>query len=209
MFKHIISLGRLCLARVIIDHLRLKFKIRMPFDGSYHSYDFMCEMLNTNFKGYLDNVTLQKQPSGNTIWTKGVAFWNHEKTLDFESLEKNCKDRIQQFNDVLNSGDSIMFLHWDELSGHNLRIQKVTDIIKHRWPNLKFHVVQYNSTAPEEKIITGDNYTYMGLPFCEGKLCANEYILKPTYAKELQKVIISLCNILQEDPPEQFINIPQ
>lgn len=199
-YKHIISLGKLCLPRMIIDKFRPKFPIRMPFDGSYHQYDFMCEMLETNFKDYLKDCFLQKLSETKSIWSKKKAYWNHESTEDLSALEKNCADRIAQFNQTLSSGDSIMFLYWDDDKEHSKKIEKVAKIIKNRWPDLKYHVTHYNSMAPEEKIISLENCTYLGKPFPKEKGSANGGILIQENHDYLKDFVSSFCKILEEDP---------
>ena len=71
-YEHIISLGKLCLPRMIIDHFKMreKFPIRMPFDGAYHEYNFMCDMISSNFEDYLSNSQLVKISENKNMWKK-------------------------------------------------------------------------------------------------------------------------------------------
>ena len=201
-YEHIISLGKLCLPRMIIDHFKMreKFPIRMPFDGSYHEYNFMCDMLSSNFENYLDNSQLVKISENKNMWSKKKAYWNHEKTEDFLELQKNCKARIAQFNYVMTEAKSVMFLFWDEDKQHTTKIEKLVKILKHTWPDLKFHVTHYNTYLHDDFKIDGMNHTYINKPFPKERGCANTNILKKENADYLNNFMTVFCGLLEEDP---------
>lgn len=200
-YEHIISLGKLCLPRMIVDHFKMreKFPVRMPFDGSYHEYHFMCEMIADDFKNYLEGSALITTSGGKGMWSKKRAYWNHEKTENFLDLQKNCEQRITQFKSVLSEARSIMFLLWDEDKEHNTKAEKIVEILKHKWPKLEFHVTHYNSFLPGNFKIQGSNYTYINKFFPKEKGPANPNILKKEHAEHLREFMVEFCQILEED----------
>jgi hypothetical protein len=177
-YKHIISLGMLCFGRQFIDYykIREKFPIRMPFDGAYHSYAFMCASIKNNFQGYLDGVTLKTFDTGKFQWEKNLksrkrhdlsqAYWGHESKDNFIDFEQTNNLRIKQFNDVLGTPDmSILFFLLRDEDTHNVNIEELHAALNFSYPELKYHVFQLNTIAPNYYKQYLEKSTYLGKPF--------------------------------------------
>jgi hypothetical protein len=196
-YKHIISLGRLCAPRMIVDHFKIreKYPIRMPFDGSYHKYDFVCEMIKNNFKGYLDNATLIDKPK--LMWTKKVAYWNHENGSDFEELKENSRLRIEQFISTLSLKESVLFILNKPDKQHNFDIDELINAFKLNFKNLNFHILHFNSGAPDYLFKKMEYSSYLNKPF-DGDINAKLFLKEN--ASYLNEMLIELCKVLEEDP---------
>ena len=74
LFKFKISLGATCFPRVfLVRHGYMENKpypVRMPFDGSVHSYEAVCEFLRTDFSFVRskESVYRNKAKSGNMVF---------------------------------------------------------------------------------------------------------------------------------------------
>jgi len=143
MYKYVISLGRDCLMRSLIDRykLREKFKVRMPFDGSIHGYEEVCRLIETDFSDYENDIVYSNNAFKNN---KGVS-WNHEKTNNIESLIVQLRKRVDQFRSILKSGEKILFLihHKDKDIEFNFKI--LESALQNKYPNLKYHIFVFNN----------------------------------------------------------------
>jgi hypothetical protein len=220
MYKYVISLGEDCFMRSLIDRfqIREKFKIRMPFDGSVHSYEDVCDLISTNFINYKTNITNYKD--FNNIFIKksiNTITWNHEKTTDLESLIIQLDKRVDQFRNILNSGEKILFLLHYKNATLEFNYNLLEDALKIHYPNLQYHILVFNNYHQHDYISQHENKTYANIfwnstnidstkipiDFDYDKLnddFVNQMYITP-YGKEFSiKVLKIICYVLQEDP---------
>ena len=161
MYKYVISLGRDCLMRSLIDRykLREKFKVRMPFDGSIHGYEEVCRLIETDFSDYENDIVYLNNAFKNN---KGVS-WNHEKTNNIESLIVQLRKRVDQFRSILNSGEKILFLihHKDKDIEFNFKI--LESALQNKYPNLKYHIFVFNNYHENYYLNKKENTTYLNI----------------------------------------------
>lgn len=161
MYKYVISLGRDCLMRSIIDRykLREKFKVRMPFDGSIHGYEEVCRLIETDFADYYDNIVHSNSVFRNS---RGVS-WNHEKTNNIESLIIQLKKRVEQFKSILNSGEKILFLIHDKNKDITFDFKLLQTALQNNYPNLKYHIFVFNNYHENYSLSKTENTTYLNI----------------------------------------------
>lgn len=161
MYKYVISLGRDCLMRSIIDRykLREKFKVRMPFDGSIHGYEEVCRLIETDFADYNDNIVHSNGVFRNS---HGVS-WNHERTNNIESLIVQLKKRVEQFKSILNSGEKILFLIHDKNKEIKFDFKLLQTALQNIYPNLKYHIFVFNNYHENYYLSKTENTTYLNI----------------------------------------------
>jgi hypothetical protein len=161
MYKYVISLGRDCLMRSLIDRykLREKFKIRMPFDGSIHGYEEVCRLIDTDFVDYYDNIVYSNNVFKNN---KGVS-WNHEKTNNIELLIVQLRKRVDQFKSILNSGENILFLIHHKNKDIEFDFKLLENALQNKYPNLKYHIFVFNNYHENYYLSKTENTTYMNI----------------------------------------------
>ena len=147
--------------RSLIDryNIRKKFKVRMPFDGSIHPYEEMCRLIETDFVDYQNNITCQDNIFNNN---NGV-FWNHEKTNDINNFKEQLYKRVEQFKNILNEGEKILFLihHKNKNTGFNFNL--IENLLKSKYPNLNYHIFVFNNYYEEYYINNARNTTYLNI----------------------------------------------
>ena len=162
----IISLGKNCYSRTFPERFHIynykNYKVRMPFDGCVINYDAMCQLINTDFSGFDENLVID---GSNIINKKLDILYNHEKTIDLLSVKKQLNKRKLQFLETIdysiqNESTIIFFLC------HNDYPEKIVNIIINKYPKLKFKIFNldneiYYSIRP---IIKTHYATYINIP---------------------------------------------
>ena len=134
----------------------------MPFDGCIINYDTVCQLINTDFSGFDENLVID----GITIINKKLnILYNHEKTLDILSVKTQLNKRKSQFleiieNSIQNQSTIIFFLC------HNNYPEELVNIIINKYPKLKFKIFNldneiYYSIRPIQKTHYA---TYINIP---------------------------------------------
>lgn len=194
-FDHIISLGNTCYTRSFPEKFELqeKFPIRMPFDGSVHSYQAVCHVINNDFSDYCNERTAIQFKDGNGNLRLRHEYlhikWVHEKNLDIEDLIENNKKRVSQFLSILRSEAKILFF----ITWHDIPTELV-NIIKIKYPRLifKIFVLDWSVYDTIRSPVYDKYFTYVNLP----RYFPIEYLYEKkndnyepliTYEKELLK----------------------
>jgi len=161
MYKYIISLGEDCFMRSLIDryHLREKFKIRMPFDGSVHPYEEMCRLIQTDFVDYETDVVIKD----NVFCNNNGVIWNHEITNNIDDFKGQLHKRVEQFRQILNAGEPVLFLIHNKNKNLDFNFDLIECALKLKYPNLKYHVFVFNNYHPEFYINKTANKTYVNM----------------------------------------------
>ncbi len=161
MYKYIISLGEDCFMRSLIDryHLREKFKIRMPFDGSVHPYEEMCRLIQTDFVDYETDVVIKD----NVFCNNNGVIWNHEITNNIDDFKGQLHKRVEQFRQILNAGEPVLFLIHNKNKNLDFNFDLIECALKLKYPNLKYHVFVFNNYHPEFYINKTATTTYVNI----------------------------------------------
>lgn len=155
-------------------------ELSMPFDLTIHPYETMCEYLQTDFKDYFEDITwkshyceIRKKEVKNMVNGKGVFFvheshfQNQEFTPAFDSdawsakqvdvdfhgnnkalLKQRYFQRIANLYKILGGPDEVVFA----LSTHiDIDVTILNNIIKERFPELRFKIYCLRIYAKEEK----------------------------------------------------------
>jgi hypothetical protein len=208
MFDHIISLGEDCFPRLFIDkyHLRKKFPTRMPFDGSIHSFNTVCDLIDNDFENYSNDIEYLKYNSSHGFCFKHKKYnilWNHERTDDILSLKYQLGKRSSQFKDILNSGSTVLFII--HVRNSNFSLQKINLIIKKKYPKLNYKILAlsiFNKGKFKEKV--EDELVYLNMQFITVKENINEAFIqerfKTAYGKSFTNDMLKeVCEVLEED----------
>lgn len=160
-YKYIINLGEDCFMRSLIDryNIREKFKVRMPFDGSYHSYKEMCRLIETDFLDYDKNIILKDK----IFFGNNGTIFNHEKTNDINEFKIQLYKRVEQFKNILNEGEKILFLIHNKNKNIDFDFDLIENILKIKYPNLKYHIFVFNNYHQEFYINKIKNTTYLNI----------------------------------------------
>ncbi len=217
-YKYIISLGEDCFMRSLIDryNIRDKFKIRMPFDGSIHPYEEMCRLIETDFLDYDKNILLVN----NIFYLSNGVILNHEKTTDIDNLKNQLYKRIEQFKEILNEGESILFLIHNKNKNIYFNFNLIQNALKNRYPNLKYHIFVFNNYHEEFYINKTDNTTYLNIFWNPNNIMNfsnlnyddinNDFIRQmyvTSYGIDFSlKVFKEICSILNEDYNNYILN---
>jgi hypothetical protein len=198
-FEYIISLGQACCPRAFVDRfkLRKKFPIRMPFDGSGHSFEAICNLIKTDFDYNFEDPKVIKFNGTHYSHTMGIL-WQHEKTKDIDSLKIQIQKRAEQFKQTLFSSQNILFIIYFTHQKYNL--DPLISIIEERYPHLNFKIFGFSHFKHEkyskEKI---GKAVYLNIPFTSDDFVAEMF--KTEYGKEYASdVLIEICKTLEEDP---------
>lgn len=161
MYKYIISLGEDCFMRSLIDryHLREKFKIRMPFDGSVHPYEEICRLIQTDFVDYETDVVIKD----NVFCNNNGVIWNHEITNNIDDFKGQLHKRVEQFRQILNAGEPVLFLIHNKNKNLDFNFDLIECALKLKYPNLKYHVFVFNNYHPEFYINKTATTTYVNI----------------------------------------------
>lgn len=206
-YQYIISLGDDCFGRTLIDrfNLREKFPVRMPFDGSSHPYQSVCELINNGFKEYGEDVYYAHN---SFISDKYNIRWNHEKTTDKTSFLSQIKKRVDQFNHILNTANGILFILNHNTNDIHFDSNLLNNIIHHKYPHLRFHILVLNNFLNGYYKNVNDNITYLNIYWNPDKKLygdmVNDFmnqIYSTPYGKHFCHLLINeICLILDENP---------
>jgi hypothetical protein len=147
--------------RSLIDryHLREKFKIRMPFDGSVHPYEEMCRLIQTDFVDYETDVVIKD----NVFCNNNGVIWNHEITNNIDDFKGQLHKRVEQFRQILNAGEPVLFLIHNKNKNLDFNFDLIECALKLKYPNLKYHVFVFNNYHPEFYINKTATTTYVNM----------------------------------------------
>ena len=210
-YKYIISLGEDCFMRSLIDryNIREKFKIRMPFDGSVHPYEEMCRLIETDFTDYTNNIVSEN----NVFYGSNGILMNHERTSDINILKDQLYKRVEQFKEILNSEENILFLIHNKNKNIEFNFDLIQNVLKNKYPNLKYHIFVFNNYNEEYYINKTENTTYLNIFWNPNNITDfsnlnydeinNDFICQmyiTPYGIEFSfKVLKEICCILDED----------
>lgn len=208
MFDHIISLGEDCFPRLFIDkyHLRKNFPTRMPFDGSIHPFDTMCDLIENDFENYSNNIEyLNHNPSHGFCFKhkKYNLLWNHEKTNDISCLKHQLEKRANQFINTLSRRNKVLFLFHARNS--NFSLDKLNLIIEKKYPNLNYKILALSIFDKGKfKKIVEDKLIHLNIEYKTITKNINESFIqerfKTDYGKSFTNDILKeICEILEED----------
>lgn len=223
MYKYLISLGEDCFMRSVIDRFQIrdKFKIRMPFDGSIHYYEDICDLISNDFENYKTGIEkYQYYDNKFTKHGKDTIIWNHEKTNDMVSFLNQLDKRVEQFRNILHSGEKILFLLHYKSKSLDFNYTLLEDALKIHYPNIQYHLLVFNNYYPRDFISyyenENENKTYANIFWNPNNInienisddfdydalnddFINQMYVTP-YGQEFSiKVMKIICNILQED----------
>ena len=217
-YKYIISLGEDCFMRSLIDryNIRDKFKIRMPFDGSVHPYEEMCRLIETDFLDYDNNIVL----NNNVFYRNNGVIFNHEKTNDVNDLKNQLYKRVEQFRNILNEEENILFLIHNKNKNIDFNFNLITNVLKNKYPNLNYHIFVFNNYHEEFYINKTENTTYLNIFWNPNNLTNfsnlnyddinNDFIgqmyITPYGIDFSFKVLKHICSILGEDFNKFILN---
>jgi len=161
----IISLGWDCLPRTFLHRMNLynfkdKREVRMPFDGCVTPYASVCEYIKNDFDSVFEE--LRYDPDIGDIFTKNCQY-NHERTSDCGEFKNQMKLRIKQFNQEIKENKNkaneyiIFFLQ------HYTYPTELIDILKRKYPSLKFKIFCNNNNRKSKKSILTDDCYYVNV----------------------------------------------
>jgi hypothetical protein len=214
-YKYIISLGEDCFFRSLIDRYKIrdKFPVRMPFDGSTHPYTRVCQLIKDKFVDYMDNVIYEHNMF--LDYSHGTS-WNHEKTNDMNNFKEQIRKRVTQFEEILNSGEKIMFLIHYKRYDTDFDCTILKNALKESYPNLTYSVFVFNNYCTEycKKILSEDT-TYVNIfwnpPHKKYQNDINadfvEQMYITSYGIEFSKCVLKeLCEVLNENPDKYIMD---
>jgi len=218
MYKYIISLGEDCFMRSLIDryHLREKFKIRMPFDGSVHPYEEMCRLIQTDFVDYETDVVIKD----NVFCNNNGVVWNHEITTNIDDFKGQLHKRVEQFRKILNKEEPVLFLIHNKNKNLDFNFDLIEHALKLKYPNLKYHLFVFNNYHQEFYINKTATTTYLNIfwnPHDIHDCCDlnyeqlnNDFIIQmyvtPYGVHFSLKVLKEICIILNEEYDNFVLN---
>ena len=150
----IVSLGSNCLPRTIPTRWGLKYPKSMgelshPFDLSIHLYETTCELIDNNFKDYLNPLFIKKNNKGIPIHTKYKVYFNHEKSdyfseNNYSKLVEKYQARLENFyKDIASS--PILFLYVNHKTENTFPV-KLARIVQNKFADVH-HKFLYINTA--------------------------------------------------------------
>ena len=185
MFDHIVSLGgdcfpRVSLSKVGIKKLRAQGERSYPFDLAVTPLKSVIEMIWNDFSGYHEYKLVEKEGELLIELVKYPGtFLNHESPMsnnffesgplqyvknNFEELRKRYSNRIDNFREILNSDNKVLFVvHLTECTSEN-DVIRLIKTIEGCHPLLVFqvlvirlyHPVQTNIKSTEKIIFYED-----------------------------------------------------
>lgn len=183
----------------------------MPFDGSFHSYERICQLIDTNFKDYMDNVTYENNMF---VDNSNGSFWNHEQTNDRNNFQIQIWKRVKQFEEILQTNERIMFLIHYKKYNTEFDFDILNNVLKRKYPNLRYSVFVFNNYCSNYYKVISDNTTYLNIfwdspdkPYSEINDNFTAQMYKTPYGIEFsRRVLIELCEALGEYPHQYIMN---
>lgn len=153
----IVPLGYDCIPRTIltrwgIKHSKAQGELTCPFDLSHHSYDSICELIESDFADYTNSEYLKpiftEVHDGGTVFVRNIKYhcgFNHERGWhwienNFELFKTRYQKRIQNFYQYLNDYPVLFVLTTEEA----LVPIRLVNIIKQKFPHLFFKILVIN-----------------------------------------------------------------
>jgi hypothetical protein len=207
MSRFIISLGEDCFPRLFVDkyRLRVKFPVRMPFDGSIHKFHTMCDLIENDFSDYYNpaHIHFLKQNESHGSYFKHDQYddllWLHEKTEDKFNLAEQLSKRVNQFRSILSSEKKILlFIHIRP--GCAFDFARLEKILACKHPKLDckifafsyFHDHDFANAISDKTIHVNKNY--------RGASDFMSERFRTNYGKEFTHSILKeICKYLEED----------
>tara|TARA_B100001094_G_scaffold320711_1_gene367340 strand:+ start:2359 stop:4185 length:1827 start_codon:yes stop_codon:yes gene_type:complete len=212
----VISMGVDCLPRAMCCKFNFKPNkslggMTMPFDLAWHDYPQICELLETDFKDYLDPTQLFLNENLYIQHRKYGTLFNHEsdtseKALHFmrnncEEFVKRYQTRIDNLYCTINSNESLVFvLHYNK---HPIEL---VEIIKRKWPLKKFVVLTLNTPyfheshqdQPNNVEIANNNFLFFTIRYPK-----QNYVWyrdqSETWERKIQNILKTYLNEIPKD----------
>lgn len=119
-----------------------------PFDLCVTPYHGLCACLRDNFTNFFNlHLSDGGQPHGDRVMNKYDMWFNHEIPLEeytsneYEKFKHLYQARINNFNNYINSGKRIVFLHSHPFENS----QELIDILDERYPQLDYSIIAIRS----------------------------------------------------------------
>ena len=218
MYKYIISLGEDCFMRSLIDRyaIREKFKVRMPFDGSVHSYEEMCRLIETDFLDYDTDIVF----NNNIFYGKNGVIFNHENTTDVNNFKIQLYKRVEQFKKILNEGEKILFLIHNKNKNINFDSSIIENALKSKYHDLNYTIFIFNNYHQDFYVNKTENIIYVNIFWNPNNITNfsnlnyddinNDFInqmYNTPYGIDFSlKVLKEICGILNEDHTNFILN---